>query len=132
MSRYHRHWPLRERFFQLQKVSAVLACSLLLVSCEITGPVAPPQSDTPRPETNAADPVVLSAADTQRASRLYKTKCARCHKLYDPTRYDEAKWRYWMTKMSRKARLKPDQEILLSAFLENLRAKAAQRPSQRK
>jgi hypothetical protein len=44
-------------------------------------------------------------AETSPARQLYVRKCAGCHKLYDPSRYNEADWDKWLGKMQRKARL---------------------------
>ncbi len=42
-----------------------------------------------------------------------------------PAAYGEAEWRAWMARMSRKARLKQDQEELLSRYLDALRTRNA-------
>jgi hypothetical protein len=56
--------------------------------------------------------------------KLYVNKCAKCHKFYDPTKYSDADWNMWMGKMSRKAKLKPEQEQQLSTYIdEKLRGK---------
>jgi|SRR4051794_22389166 hypothetical protein len=49
--------------------------------------------------------------------QVYIAKCARCHKLYDPKRYNDEEWRTWMGKMSRKAKLTPEQEQQVSAYV---------------
>jgi hypothetical protein len=54
------------------------------------------------------------------ARQLYIAKCARCHRLYDPTPYSDAEWRMWLTKMSRKAKLTPAQEQELTQYIENV------------
>ena len=55
--------------------------------------------------------------------KLYTVKCARCHKFYDPAKYSDEAWHTWMDKMSRKAKLKPDQKQTLSEYLETFRAR---------
>jgi len=55
--------------------------------------------------------------------KLYTVKCARCHKFYDPAKYSDEAWRTWMDKMSRKAKLKPDQKQILSEYLETFRTR---------
>lgn len=50
--------------------------------------------------------------------KLYVGKCARCHKLYDPAKYSDEQWQVWMDKMSRKAKLQPDQKELISHYVE--------------
>ena len=52
------------------------------------------------------------------ARKLYMTKCSRCHKLYDPRKYDDAEWSDWMTKMSHKAKLKPGQPEMIADYVE--------------
>ena len=56
--------------------------------------------------------------------KIYVNKCARCHKFYDPAGYNAAEWDSWMTKMSRKAKLKPDQTATLVEYLAAYRTPA--------
>ena len=65
----------------------------------------------------------MSSEEIRQATKLYILKCARCHKFYDPADYGETEWQSWMTKMARKARLKPDQNQLLATYLGALRQK---------
>jgi hypothetical protein len=55
------------------------------------------------------------------ARTLYIAKCTGCHKFYPPANYSAADWEVWMRKMSRKARLHPEQDALLRAYLELFR-----------
>ena len=66
----------------------------------------------------------MSSEAISQATKLYTLKCARCHKFYDPADYNDAAWQSWMAKMSKKARLKPDQEQLLSRYLEAFRGQS--------
>lgn len=52
------------------------------------------------------------------ARKLYAAKCAKCHQLYDPAKYTDAEWTKWMGKMSRKSKLKPEQQEMLSRYIE--------------
>src|SRR5581483_11289623 len=54
--------------------------------------------------------------------KLYISKCARCHKLYDPTKYSDAAWNGWMDKMSRKAKLTAEQKETLARYIETIRS----------
>src|SRR5437870_4546077 len=65
------------------------------------------------------------------AKKLYQAKCARCHKFYEPSAYDDDAWNSWMLKMRKKARLKGDQYELLWRYTERLRndAKKIHKPS---
>jgi cytochrome c553 len=55
--------------------------------------------------------------------KLYTVKCARCHKFYDPAKYSDEAWHTWMDKMSRKAKLQPDQKQIFSEYLETFRTR---------
>ena len=63
----------------------------------------------------------ISDVEIKQARKLYIAKCSKCHKLYDPARYDDAEWSKWMTKMNRKSKLKPAQAELLGRYLETFR-----------
>lgn len=63
----------------------------------------------------------LQPKQIKAALKLYNVKCAKCHKFYDPARYASNEWQQWMDKMSRKAKLKPEQDKLLSAYLSRFR-----------
>ena len=70
---------------------------------------------------HAAGAAELSTTELKDARKLYTTKCAKCHKFYDPAKYDDEQWHKWMTKMSKKAKLKPAQTELLSRYLGTFR-----------
>jgi len=65
--------------------------------------------------------------DEAAARKLYITKCSKCHKLYNPAKYSDARWEIWMEKMSRKSRLTPEEKKLLSAYLDQKRRSAKER-----
>ena len=69
---------------------------------------------TPEPDIPLAGP--------EAGRKLYVAKCAKCHKLYDPAKYSDPEWSKWMAKMTKKAKLTPEQSSLLAAYInENLR-----------
>jgi len=68
----------------------------------------------------------LSTADLATARRIYTTKCAKCHKLYEPSRYTNEEWDVWMRKMVKKSKLKPDQSDLVLRYAQTL--KTADKP----
>ncbi|NBR86056.1 MAG: hypothetical protein EBS84_19645 [Proteobacteria bacterium] len=94
-----------------------------LAGC-VTGPLG---SDAivpaPAAAARAAERAGMTPGDIARAAELYPLKCAKCHKFYDPASYPDAEWRTWMTKMSKKSHLQPDETDLLARYLE-----AARRP----
>lgn len=81
------------------------------------------QTKKPFLAANAVPPSTagLSSDDIAQGATLHTAKCARCHKFYDPAAYSDTEWRLWMTKMAKKAKLTPDQEAVLSRYLEAFR-----------
>lgn len=107
---------------RLRLADLLVLCVIGLAGCQSSAPVGrraaaalPPEADD---RGRAAG---LSNEEIAGARKLYGAKCARCHKFYDPADYAGDEWREWMTKMSKKARLRPVQEELLSRYLEALR-----------
>jgi hypothetical protein len=64
----------------------------------------------------------LSTEELDKGAKLSVAKCARCHPLYDPAAYSDVEWNRWMTKMSKKAHLKTEQQEILSHYLDAFRA----------
>src|SRR5438874_12132245 len=82
-------------------------CLLLLAGLTLAGCSGPARaSDGPNDETATA-------------RKLYVVKCAKCHKFYDPAKYSDEDWQKWMTKMGKKAKLKPEQQEMLSQYIED-------------
>jgi hypothetical protein len=50
--------------------------------------------------------------------KVYVMKCAKCHKYYDPAKYSDEEWQGWMAKMTRKAKLSPEQTKQLDHYIE--------------
>ena len=73
---------------------------------------------------SAASAAGLSPQQVSDGASLYNTKCARCHKFYDPADYEEKEWNTWMKKMAKKSKLKPDQVESLSRYLGAFRTRA--------
>ena len=68
-----------------------------------------------------ADTPELATKDEVMARKIYVSKCAKCHKFYEPRNYNEAEWRKWMDAMSRKSKLKPEQDRILNTLLDGYR-----------
>ncbi len=66
--------------------------------------------------TMAATPEELVAG-----KKVYTGKCARCHKMYDPTKYDDRAWDSWMEKMKLKTKLTEVQYRHLTQYVATLR-----------
>jgi hypothetical protein len=81
------------------------ALALLALTFALTGCAGPEKT------VDSTDPMAG-------AHKLYVSKCAKCHKFYDPTKYSDEDWATWMGKMSKKAKLKPDQAEALARYIE--------------
>ena len=90
---------------QLLMRLVLLLPALVFFSSACTAPGPSNTSETP-------------ANENARAQKLYVAKCAKCHKLYAPAKYSDEEWQMWMGKMSRKARLNPEQQRVLSNYIE--------------
>ena len=114
--------------FLLHGCAGLLAC--------VAGCAIPASRLSPGQLPSAAEIAALAARaglapdEIRQAAAIYNLKCARCHKFHDPANYDNAEWKSWMTKMSRKARLNPEQEQLLSRYLGALRESNPGAPKQ--
>jgi len=69
------------------------------------------------PDPPAERAAQLPPAALAEGRMVYANKCAKCHKFYDPAKYDNAEWRMWMRKMSKKARLTESEDALLAKYL---------------
>jgi hypothetical protein len=107
----------------------LFGCAAILVAvfgelgCQ--GPTLPANAHRIRTLPFSAKPANtagLSAQEINVGRKLFIAKCARCHPLYDPSPYSDVEWSRWMTKMSKKARLKPVQEDVLRRYLGAFRA----------
>jgi hypothetical protein len=113
------------------RVFAVLILVSLVVLFELagcgTGAATARAGSVPALRPGAAPPesAGLSPAEVLQGNQLHTEKCARCHKLYDPAPYTDAKWNLWMTKMSKKAHLTVDQQQVLTRYLGAFRSREA-------
>ena len=103
--------------------SGGIALALALAGC--TSPGGNPYAAPPPPSPGGGAPL-LSDQEIAAARKLYVAKCAKCHKFHNPAKYTDEEWHTWMRKMSRKSKLKPEQNELLSRYLGTFRAAAAE------
>lgn len=87
--------------------------------------VAPGDRTELLPPALPAGAANFSDVEISRARNLYVAKCAKCHEFYNPANYTLKEWQSWMVKMSRKSRLDPEQEDLLSRYLAAFRPTVA-------
>lgn len=103
------------------RVHAALAVAAVLAGCATEPHGSDAIVPAPAEAALAAQRAGMQPAEISRAADLYPLKCAKCHKFYDPSGYNDAEWRTWMTKMSKKSRLQPDEEDLLTRYLDAAR-----------
>ncbi len=65
----------------------------------------------------------VSTGELAKGRGLYELKCAKCHKLYDPSDYSEEDWRLWIGKMRKKAHLNDETFCLIDGYLDSVRKK---------
>jgi hypothetical protein len=98
---------------------------LVSICASVTGAERGPKrggGSAPLLDPAAAQTSGMTPQSASAARKLYTTKCMRCHKSYDPAEYSQPQWESWMMKMRTKARLSPEQDRLLSQYLEAYRA----------
>jgi hypothetical protein len=54
---------------------------------------------------------------TDRGEELYSEKCAGCHRLYPKKEYTAEEWRLHLEEMSKRAKLSPEEKILIGGYL---------------
>lgn len=109
-------------FFSRRFVFA--AVTVGLAGCQSPAPGDHTASDfIPPLNADAVSAAGFSPQEVTDANALYVGKCAKCHKFYDPAQYPQKEWDMWMRKMSRKSKLKPAQEELLTRYLGAFREK---------
>ena len=102
----------------LSAFAAALGVAAGLAGCQSSAPnVRTASSSAPVLTAEAASAAGLSAQEVTDASQLYVAKCAKCHQFYNPAGYSQKDWDTWMRKMTRKSKLKPAQEELLTRYL---------------
>ena len=50
---------------------------------------------------------------------IYESKCGKCHKLFEPKKFNAAQWTKWVDRMAPKAKLTPEEKELVYNYLTN-------------
>lgn len=110
-----------------RSVLVLAACLWFGIGCALSAERNSKRGSNAAPslDSAAAQSAGFSIKDASAARKFYTTKCMRCHKSYEPADYPQPQWDSWMSKMSRKARLTPEQDSLLSRYLDAYRSVAA-------
>ncbi|MGN7811245.1 cytochrome c [Flavobacterium johnsoniae] len=85
---------------KLRILSAVFAAALL-TACG-SSKSASVASATPAAPAN---PTVELTPELAEGKNLYENSCARCHKLYEPTKFSKEDWQPILVRMQKKAKL---------------------------
>jgi hypothetical protein len=104
------------------RIVVVAVVTAVFIGCESLERGGRTGSDNvPVLNTNAANTAHFPLQQIEPANNLYVAKCAKCHKFYNPADYSQEEWDKWMRKMSRKAKLNPEQSQLLHEYLAAFR-----------
>ncbi|KAF2327370.1 c-type cytochrome [Flavobacterium daemonense] len=83
------------------KILTLTAAVLLLASCGTkkapAAPAAPAVTETAKAKELTPE---LAAGKS-----LYENSCAKCHKLYEPTKFSKEEWQPILVRMQKKAKL---------------------------
>src|SRR6187200_1032122 len=99
-----------------RKVAAIALMFGTLAGCMTPGEEEPSRPANWKLPATSEKPLSrgMSSERAARARKLYALKCAKCHGFYDPALYSASEWNEWMMKMSKKSRLQPEQEELIT------------------
>lgn len=107
---------------------SVIPARLLAAIC-FAGLAAVPGCLTLEQMAPPVDPFLLSVAGDgaeaqalARGRRIYLEDCSRCHTIEPIGRYDPARWRSILSKMSAKSKLNPQQTGEVEAYVLTARA----------
>jgi hypothetical protein len=97
---------------------AAVAVAMVFLGCQVPAHGrGQAKGSVPVLDAAVASAAGLSSQEVSDAGRLCAAKCVRCHKFYNPAVYSDSEWQRWMRKMSKKAKLDPNQAQLLSRYL---------------
>ena len=72
-----------------------------------------------RQETPAKEISTMTVVpDLARGKTIFMNRCGRCHDLPKPEQYTATRWEKILSTMMPKARLNPEQEVHITAFLK--------------
>ncbi|TDW52625.1 diheme cytochrome c [Flavobacterium sp. 270] len=97
------------------KIFTLAAITLFLVSCSTqkTAPVAA----TPTPE--ATPKAATLTPELAEGQNLYANNCAKCHKLFEPTKFTKEEWAPILVRMQKKAKLDDTQIASITNYIHS-------------
>jgi len=100
---------------------ALLVASGVVAGCATSAPSNRAGSKPLRVNARPPNTAGLSSQEIETAAKICTAKCVRCHELHNPAAYSDPEWLSWSAKMTRKARLQPEQAELLWRYLGEFR-----------
>ena len=90
-----------------KKIGLVLMVAVVFIACKSVLYVPS--------EANVAKNADI--ASLQKGRELYINKCASCHTLYAPEKFNKTEWNKWVDKMAPKAKLTEEEKVLVKAYV---------------
>lgn len=105
----HEHKKNNYKIVSKMRIIALTILGIVVYSCspKVVAPV------TPVTESVAVELTPELAA----GKSLYDANCAKCHKLYSPTKFSEQQWKPILVSMQKKAKLEDAQMAEISNYI---------------
>lgn len=100
----------------MKKVIAIVAVALQFTACSPPRVVAMQPNDPVVPQM-PPPPKETNTARIAQGKGLFEDNCAKCHKLFKPTDFNQREWGPILTSMQRKAKLDNDQMDLVRDYV---------------
>lgn len=98
----------------MKKVQALVALTIVgmfVFAC------ASKQSTSSSPVVQEVKEQLTLSAEQAEGKKLYETNCGKCHKLYDPKSHSAEEWKPIVERMTKKARLAPEQGAKIYSYV---------------
>ncbi len=105
---------MKKAFFFLLLLTIVIACNRKALPV-ITDRTKEPSAPVSR-AVNVKPDIVLGKT-------IYTTRCARCHDLYEPSKYTAERWDGILKIMIPRARLTPEESVHVTAYVKGASSK---------
>ena len=98
---------MKECINKLLRATALMCAVFSIVGCVSTATLVPP-----------VDPSMANATTLTEGRRIYLRRCTACHAPEPVNGYTFAEWREQVDEMREDAKIKPDEEVKLLAYLK--------------
>jgi cytochrome c5 len=97
------------------KILTLAAITLLAVSCGTKKTASTPATPT---VTETAKAVELTP-ELAAGKSMYENNCAKCHKLYEPKKFNQEEWAPILVRMQKKAHLDDTQMASITSYIHS-------------